>query len=383
MKIGIVTWVTYHNYGTFLQAYALQQALRNLGHEAQLISDKRQIRSYLSLMRGKLATMLYPIYKRLKSLRDPHCRAMRRLEREYDDFAQRHLDIFDWKWPDQLDARFDMFVTGSDQIWSPIAWPLTEELKAIYGHYFLNFTDKPKISYAPSVKIDQNLSEVGKMIGPWLDRYTAISVREEYGAEKLRQITSQPVDVVLDPTLLLTADDWHRITSGADKERYARNYLGGVEVRCYFLRFNQAYVDRVREFAASVNLPVKIISPLPDYDGIEGIEHIMPDPEGFVEAVSTARYMFTDSFHGSVFSIIFGVPVMGFENEQPGAVNGRLANIYDRLGIGHRLQVASRRGPVTQAEMDDIDFESVHAKLETERQQSLDWLKQSLEICKR
>lgn len=210
MNIGIVTWVTYHNYGTFLQAYALQEVLRKMGHNPHLIDDSHLIQKYLKLVNPAWKVALLPLIKMLQCIWSDEARTRLKMSRGYRHFRSKHLSVVNIQESEQIGT--DLYVTGSDQVWSPIATPLTAPFKEIYSHYFLAFTDKKKISYAPSVKIEDSDTYCDNLISRWLESYSHISVRESYGARALSKITDKRIDVVLDPTLLLEASDWKKIT---------------------------------------------------------------------------------------------------------------------------------------------------------------------------
>lgn len=142
---------------------------------------------------------------------------------------------------------------------------------------------------------------------------------------------------------------------------------------CYFLRFSEVYLRKVREFAKQVGLKVVIISPHKGYGNCE-FKQIFPGPGEFVNIIANSGYMFTDSFHGSVFSILFHRNFMTFENEEKGAVNGRISDLFSKLGMPERLTVASNRPAVTVNEMESIDYENVDNLLAVERQRCLNWL---------
>lgn len=314
-----------------------------------------------------------PMVMTFRRLVSPHYRRIHNQDKLYRDFARRWLSIASWNKIEDVEKDFSLFVTGSDQVWSPIATPLTEEYIKDYSHYFLQFTRKKKISYAPSIKLDDDSGQVADVIKPWLDSYSHISVREAYGAQALERILGRKVFVALDPTLLITGSEWRELISdGLDAD------CGSGYISCYFIRYNPAYINLVVQLASALNLKVRVMTPRSEYVGT-GYEIITAGPEQYLREINGCRYFFSDSFHGTVFATLFHKPFFTFENEERGAVNGRISNLLSKVGIPERLIVASVTAQIDVRELEAIDYASVDNLLAKERQQSLDWLKNAIE----
>ena len=295
-RAGIITFLHNNNYGSSLQAYALQRTIRELGYEClhldyepdrkekiwnlltsgndlKLIRDgirKRSVRADQSGARRKSEAI--PAFYRKRMELSAHCRNRKELRRESE--------------------KLDLLVCGSDQIWNPV-W--------LNPAYFLTFAgnNKSRIAYATSLGVSKlpKASKVRK-IRKWTKNFRAISVREQEGAELLEQMTGLKADVMPDPVCLLTRDEWNGIAGKAPE--------GAPYLLCYFIGDNGEYWNKVRQLQQETGLRVLVIPVTAEsyrsgYELLDGA-----GPETFLSAVKNAAYFCTDSFHGLVFGTIFG-----------------------------------------------------------------------------
>ena len=302
MRIGIMTFLHNSNYGSSLQAYALQRVLREMGHDAEhldyqpdrnekirnLIASgnnpklilegirKRNVQSDQAGARAK-KDAISAFYAREMRLSAP-CRNREELRRACDGL--------------------DLLLCGSDQIWNPV-W--------LNPAYFLDFAPSGirKLAYAPSmgVKTLEDRRKRGKIRRLTAD-FEAMSAREQEGADLLRAITGRDAAVLPDPVCLLTPEEWKE--AGRKAPLSSAMPEGGC-LLCYFIGENPAYWPRVRALAAETGLKVRVIPVTAEgyasgYELLDGL-----GPEGFLNAVSGAACLCTDSFHGLVFGTIFGV----------------------------------------------------------------------------
>ena len=239
-RAGIITFLHNNNYGSSLQAYALQRTIQELGYEClhldyepdrkekiwnlltsgndlKLILDgirKRSVRADQSGARRKSEAI--PAFYRKRMKLSALCRNRKELRRESENC--------------------DLLVCGSDQIWNPV-W--------LNPAYFLTFAgnEKDKIAYAASLGISKlpKASKIRK-IRKWTKDFRSISVREQEGAELLEQMTGRKADVIPDPVCLLTRDEWNGI-AGKTPE-------GDPYLLCYFIGENEEYWNRVDQFVA-------------------------------------------------------------------------------------------------------------------------------------
>jgi hypothetical protein len=257
-----------------------------------------------------------------------------------------------------LNSIYDVFVCGSDQIWNPMNYD---------PHYFLDFVKNTNaiIAYAPSFGcLDIENQRIRKEIEVLTKRFSYLSVREESGASILRSLGEDPL-VVLDPTLLLSKDEWLRC---ANKNGEGERYL-----LVYFLRYNPDYIKQSYSIAQKLGLKVKIIpvvkGDLKDQNAIlEGV-----GIDDFLALFNNASYICTDSFHGTIFSLIFNkqfTVFKRFNNNEKGNQNTRIENLLHEVNLMERLSEYNNY-------MSEIDYNTVNRKVADLRQKSLDFIHDS------
>ena len=374
MKVLIITWMKYNNYGTVLQAYALQKKIKLLGYDAKTLDDHgvgfdlldKKITKPERIF--KLCTKLIKYPFNLKNKKNVL------IEKDdinvFDKFKNDYIDI-EYNLDDKryLNNHYQAFVAGSDQIWSP--------LKTIFSkHYYLDFVDSQnsKISYAPSTGQSLCSDEMKSLIKPLLSDFEYISVREEQGKKILSELTEKEVNVVLDPTLLLTNDEWDKITSKKIiKEKY---------IFTYFLSDNDWYNDYLELILQKYNFKVFSLK----NDTIYLNDSVYKDkisPTDFLSLIKYAEYVITDSFHGSIFSLIYEkkfVCLKRFEDKnKENNQNSRLYNLFALAGLSERF---IDRNNFKNLFDKNIKYDLINRKLEKEIKKSEEFLITGLKNAK-
>lgn len=373
-RIGLMTWFTYHNYGTALQVTSLCRVMRDLGGEVDVIDykpkgirqDGRPINPTARGLSSKAFRKLYEHF-RPGPVYNPEVR-----EQRFIDFLGDNLTLTSpcptMAELEGLNNTYDTFVCGSDQIWSPPNFD---------PHYYLDFAgdDRLKVAYAPSVGLPNvDDPDIARNMAQLCRRLDALSTREESGSQIVSRLTGREVTTVVDPTLLLDANDWAQITSDSAirvDEPYMLVYMLGSDER----HWRRAYT-----LAARLDLPLRAI-PVFERDLLrEGCIKEPIGPREFVSLVKNASYVCTDSFHGIVFSANLGVDFCAFERFKNGEAanqNSRIYNILNKLGLSERIAV---EGVTDEALMRPIDWEHSRSLLVQERERSLEWLTDALEL---
>ncbi|MCD8372140.1 MAG: polysaccharide pyruvyl transferase family protein [Clostridia bacterium] len=302
MKLGGITWWRY-NYGSILQAYALQTKLnsyQDVDYEiicqyGKKVASAKNLSEKLNRL-GFKKTFLRALCKfGLKKLR------MR--NRNIERFVESHLQISKDEFTESniglANEVYDGFICGSDQIWNP-------ELTELDSIYWLKFTvpGKLKISYAPSVGVDHFTTEQQRCVRENLADFKAVSAREEQGTKIINDALGKETCItVLDPTLIIDKSEWDKLSEGKlYKEPYIFAYIlrGSVEERKYIERFATARKLKI------VTMPFLDPDHICLYDFNFGdIKLWDGDPSDFIRAIRYADYVFTDSFHSLVFSCIY------------------------------------------------------------------------------
>ena len=224
----------------------------------------------------------------------------------------------------ECNVQYDAFITGSDQVWN-LDW--------YHPAYFLDFVDtnKIKISYAASSAKSTLTDEQKAIFKKSLKDYNAVSVREENMVDMLKDLSPVLPQLVVDPVLLLDSDDWDTISSGRKCEE--------PYILCYFLGKNKASRRLVKAFAKKNGLKIACISMtndkvtrnLGDYDVSNA------SPEDFVSLIKNAEYVFTDSFHACVFSIIHRKDFFVFNRSRKGEMSSRITSLLDMFEMPERF----------------------------------------------
>ena len=214
MKIGILTFQTTNNFGAILQSYALQQVLKNYGHEPEVINYQCEYISkpyrLLNLKKKGVAGYLFGLIGYICYLpRTKCCNNFRKIIKYTSPLDSQSINA--------IEDSYDMYIAGSDQIWN---------YKLTNGDftYLLDFVkkDSKKFSYAASIgvnDIEPIYQESYKML---LEKFSRISVREKQGAELIEHLAHLDAHIVLDPTLLLAPSDWLKV---AKKPKINENYI--------------------------------------------------------------------------------------------------------------------------------------------------------------
>lgn len=377
------------NFGSALQAYATQRALEDLGVDAWTI-DKRGLGKAISkgrngyyrehlfdseLYRAKLGFVKHRIKQKIDS---DFGKKMSQRKNAFASFEISHFKfterVASFEELGDLTSKFDSVVVGSDQLWLPVN---------IAGDYYtLSFVQPParRVSYSTSFGISSLDKKYLKKTDDFLSRFDAISVREETGADLVEAATGKRCKVVCDPTMLLTREQWSSLAAASSFVTPEEPY-----VLCYFLGKNAWNRECAVELAKALGLKIVAIAHPDEYvkadDDYADYYPWAAGPAEWVKLISNASYVCTDSFHGSVFSNIFGVPFFSFrrhENMGSQSTNSRIDTLLKVLGNSDRICES----------FDDfhrvcdvpVDFDSVEERLEEYRLESESWLKSAIEL---
>jgi hypothetical protein len=284
MKIGIIT-INSQNMGNRLQNYAVQQVLQKLGHQVETLNN-----SYC----GREVTTLKHTLKICVTGRTFPGLFEKRRE-GFKHFNDNYINMNERLWspdkaPSGIEDEFDYFICGSDQIWNP-------HFDFITGNEFLEFArPEQKIAFAASIGVDEIPKLEEERFRKRLHDFKAISVREKSGAHLISKILGREVPVLMDPTLMLSREEWLKFAK-EPKELPVRKYL-----LTYFLgQKSNDTLDFIQKTAKANNLEIVNL-----WD-IKQKRYFLTNPSEFLFYIANCEMMLTDSFHGVIFSIIMGV----------------------------------------------------------------------------
>lgn len=377
MNTGILTFHHAHHYGAQLQAFALMRAIMNQGYDCEIINYVRKdtIEGSSLFKRGLSARVLLSNVDTLLNLS--------KLRKRYDRFesfisGEMKLSEKFYATYDDLRAdapKYDAYVCGSDQVWNPLIF----EEKTFDPAFFADFAKSGRrIAYAPSFGINSIPEDKREQLKKYLEKFDCLSVRERQGEKIIRELTGRDALTVLDPTLLLTAEDWEPYLSAPTfNEPY---------VLCYFITSGTKYKGFVQAIQDKYKLPVvslcgsRRIVPQTRYSVLDA------GPKEFLRLFADASVICTDSFHGTVFSINFMKEFYCFKSATKAemAVNSRLYNILDRLGLlprmfSHTMEYREFRSLIGQ-DAAAINYSQTHDILQEERDKSIRYLRDSLQL---
>lgn len=397
MLIALITCYFQHNYGSQLQAYATQMAFDKLGLGNETIKidgllpeiNRAKYKYFLSrifdinTVKDKMATVRKAMAKR----RNPeYARNLAVRYDMFDDFAQtkfRLSKLYNSK--AELGAAahdYAAFVVGSDQLWLP------SNIAADY--YTLNFVPNnvPKIALATSFGISKLPREYGEIAGKFLNRIDHVSVREISGQKLVKQWAGREVPVVCDPTIMFTASEWKEALGATnDGKKFAE---GQKYLFVYFLGNNPWEREIVTKVSRATGLKIVQIAHSDEYVKSDvGFADYTPynvGPKEFIELIRDAEYVFTDSFHCSVFSMLNGKKFFTFprySKDGPTSTNGRL---YSLLSLVHQEKRMIRKEQATSLDLKkmlsaDVETEVIDKELGELRSFTWDWLRNALHEC--
>ena len=368
-KIAIVTWTKWNNYGTILQSYALYRLLESWGHDVVVLDDKYITstkcvevygqETWWRYLKGDIKKALEhkTEFEKFSNKREKRCIKEKRGLIKYHKNNVRYDSLH------KLEDSFDVFICGSDQIWTP-------NNTYFDPYYFLGFVkNKKKISYSPSIGVSEYPTEKKEIIRSLLESFSSISVREETGKKIIGDICNKEISVCLDPTLLIDQNNWH-------KELKIKN-IDKEYALCYFLGEQEWYRKDTETFCKNKNIELVTI-PMFKQDMVFGdrIENV--GIRGFIELIANAKYIFTDSFHGMLFSIIFKKNVFvfsRFKSTDKLSQNSRIEDFVKKVGLSSRYIKEER---IILDMVEEINYNKIYKHIDEYKKESLEYLKSSL-----
>lgn len=369
-KVGILTFHSSYNYGSMLQAYALQQVIIHMGCICNIINFRtsRQREFYKPpFMQGRVWGRIKRMLKYM-----PYIVPLLKKQSLFEAFMSEKFILTNKEYMTLEDLAsgkfdFDYYISGSDQIWNTACFDFD-------WAYFLPFVNKgKKISYAPSMGSNPEKSfdcKLSSKIETLLSQYSAISVREKGTAFLLKKITNQNYPVMLDPTLLLDSSYWNNIAGDQPLVSYKYIYF-------YAPWFNEIVFEKAKELAKHLNLKI-IVSQVYNDNGNNWIDdnifipYLAVGPIEFLNLCKFADFTIGMSFHLAVFSILLHTPFYIIN----GMNDNRVKDLLELTDLEFcSLAIYNEPNP----SIINIDFNKVNQKIDNERERCLSWLKEALE----
>lgn len=355
-KVGILTFHRAINYGAVLQTYALCKTVDMFQASAEVIDYRCDVIenfyyktiSKSNTIKQNIKNVLF--YKKQKAR-----------NQVFETFCNQYLSmdeevLYPSDDKTNIDKKYDAFFVGSDQVWN---YP------CIGGDqtYLLDFVtdNSKKNSYAASLGKMTNEQIEAMDFEKYLDTFSNLSVRENEGVELVKRKTGKEVHMNLDPTLLLEKEEWEKIASTI----LINDYL-----LVYSVNLPQNVMEIARRKAKEKNLKIVVITLENKFSPKKGeIDMSSCSPNDFLSLFFHAKYVITNSFHGTVFSIIGQKPFLTVKNGKKGLDNSRLETLLDNLQLKERLIDAYQDNDW------NIDYEQVSLRLNELKQDSLNYIR--------
>lgn len=380
-KIGIIT--LYHenyNFGGLLQAYALPKALMDYfgihAEQIDYVPTKRKRPKQRRQANGLWENVYQLVYRwgivffafvnkrnlsRRKSMFDRFIDEIPHSGRAYD---------FDALITDP--GAYDILICGGDQIWNDYG---EDRNLRIFSLQFSSCTKK--IAYAPSMAILEHSDAYDTIMRRGFEAMDAISVREKRSKACLAPLTSKQIQIVVDPVLLLTENDWDSFAATRKK--------GGNYILCYLLGDSIGYRKAAEKFAGTMQLPIltfphiscNVVRKCDLFFG--DIRDFSSGPREFAGLIRDAEFVVTDSFHACVFSMMFQTPFAVFERHEADGREDMNSRIYDFLEEYHlERQLVTEDDLLKMDRIPEVDYVYAHAHWKQRREASLEYLKHAL-----
>ena len=385
-KVGIVTTVGYDNYGILLQNYAVTKLIEDMGYQAVTLNNDleeqeeesdKQVKSL-----NKLRLYYVRRYFKVKLFQALGCKNTadflpqnlirilgkkrtfyRCRELRYRKFKKFRSDYIPYETlPIEnsgfLESDYTAFVCGSDVIWYP---------KLHYNKIndFLGFTPRYKrIALAPSFGVSEIPEERKESYKKWLDGIKYLSVREKAGAAIIKDLIQREAEILPDPTLSIKAEHWRSIAKKPDVIPH-KSY-----VLCYFLgNVTHEYLKWIKECARVDKKEIVWV-----YD-VNYLQYYATDPSEFLWLLDNADAVFTDSFHGIVFSMLLHTPFVAFRRIEEGL------SIFSRIeSLLHCMNMEEREyGKIGVNQFDKLKFDLIDDKIKQLRKKECDFLNKAFQ----
>ncbi len=368
-KTGILTFHNSYNCGSMLQSYAMQNSLKKLGIENEIInfSNEGQKELYLVTYKNK---SLKNLIKNIIIF--PHKKVVGANNQKYEEFKTNHFDLSQKsynKMEELSDEEYDIVIAGSDQIWNTTIMDSDDA-------YFLPWVKKAKkIAYAPSFgakRLEKYVADIEKY-KKYLNAFDHLSTREKNGQTWLKELLQKEVPVVLDPTLLLEREDYEKIEAKDinEKEKY---------IFFYCPSFNSEICKFVKKISKKYKLKVIVWSAKEYYlKYIKRYDFILAEyenPSSYLYYIKNAEIVFTTSFHGTIFSTIYGKKFYAIKNGGMYGDDDRVQTLITQLGIEERL--IPYEFDENKDYLEPVNYEKYQINLKECKTKSLDYLRKSL-----
>lgn len=372
MKIGILTLNTHNNYGNRLQNYALKKVLLKYADVVDTIwFEKNNCLLSKKIWNAKNIIKYILNWKDIRSYLNKYYISDCIREYNIKTFSDEYIPIkYDFCIKKSLNEEYDYFIIGSDQVWNPNLWGYSNNEK----DFFLNFADSNKrIAYAASFGIEKVPSNKEDLFKNGLNNMKAISVREQEGAKIVKELINKDVPVVIDPTMLLTQDEWHNMAKKPNwynGEKYILTYFLGKSFK--YKNLNNIILKLSKEKGWKVyNLLDR-----------DSFDMYVSTVEEFIYLIEHAELICADSFHATVFSILMKRPflVVNCNNNEKNDMSSRIYTLLSLFKLNDRFLTIENDRNLSVEDIFKMDYSKIDEILNIERKKAIAYIKTSLNL---
>ena len=304
LRVGVITMHKVINYGSFLQAYATQKVIEDMGHICDIIDydfpNEWHYENGLNkrmTFKTQISNVLYPL-----GIKKNHRKKKKILQAVYN-----YLNLSErFRNPNDIlnsTLEYDVYITGSDQTWNP---------KHTKGDsiFLLSFAPEntKKISFSASLAANNLDLNYKYVFSKWLRKYTAISIRDANGNDVIKELTGKNAKVTLDPTLMLSRTEWIEFGKKCKEKTINESYIIFYLIKHSFDPTPYIY-EILKELQKDSNLKVVSFTKIPAKYGIKYSNCSDISVEGYIKLFENAAFVVTSSFHGTAFAVNFGIPL--------------------------------------------------------------------------
>lgn len=369
-KIGVITYHSAYNFGSVLQAYATQESIEKIGYSVEIVNYrmKSQIKYYSMI---HLNNGLKAFLKDLLHL--PQIGKYITRKNRFEQFIEELNLTKEFNEPeevDEADGMFDIFVSGSDQIWNKHSNELEEsEWKYMYP-YLLCFTNKKKVSYASSI-VNMKDEELTYIVDK-VKKFDKISFREKASCDRFKSLFGIESNEVLDPTLLLNSEEWSSKIGMIPEKMINKKYI--LYYALEGVKKTRKIMPKLQKMAKRKGCVLVVITPLSCFTYSKGvINAIDAGPKEFLGWIKGAELVITNSYHGTLFSVNLGTNFYTLQEKE--STDNRIKGILLKLELEKRI--ISDVDSILY-EKEEINFQDVWKKLDIYRKESIEFLKKAL-----
>lgn len=368
MKIYVITRHSIINHGSILQAYATQKFFENLGYKCEIIDYVNSFEKFPNYVKSLLninekwnkdfihrliyKLVKYPSYYKGYFKFKKYRKKLLTLTNEMNSIEDLN----------RLDFKDSILCSGSDQLWGPLSNGSFDDA------YFLNFGEKtPKFAYSSSIG---RKVEFDDRIKGYLSAFNFITTREKTSTNYIKSFYSKEIATIYDPTLMLKNEFW---------EDFISNYkLNGEYILVYKIHDNPSFDLFIKKFSKEKKLKIRRIINSYEELLLRGKSEFLVSPHSFLTLIKNAKYILTDSFHCTQFSIIFNKKFLVFS---PGVTNVRINDFLSDLNLQYRI-IDNHDSDSTIID-EQINYNLINKKINDNREIYTKYIYQNLNKIKR